>query len=157
MNKYLVGLLYLLPVILLTSCSGNIYNEERKIAEGIWEYNDSLRFDFEIPDTAQLYTMELDVKHRDEFPYENCYVRIKSLYPDKTLKDDRLSLEFADETGMWMGEKSGGSWLAPIAIQPVAKFRQPGKYSMIFFQDTRQDSLPGIESLRLKIARYKAK
>ncbi len=157
MNNYLVGLLYLLPVILLTSCSGNIYNEERKIAGDVWEYSDSLRFDFEIPDTAQLYTMELDVKHTDGFPYENCYVRIKSVYPDKTVKDDVLSLEFADETGMWMGEKSGNAWLAPIAIQPIAKFRQSGKYSMTFFQDTRQDSLPGIESLRLKISKFKKK
>lgn len=51
MNNYIVGLLYLLPVVLLTSCSGNIYNEERKIAGDVWEYSDSLRFDFEIPDT----------------------------------------------------------------------------------------------------------
>jgi len=148
-------LMGLIGVIAFSSCTGNIYSHEEQLAEDTWGYNDSLTYTFSIPDTAQLYTMELDVKHTDAFPFENCYVKIKSRYPDKTTKVDVLSLEFADPSGSWMGEKSGDYLLAPIAIQPVAKFKEKGTYSMTFFQNTRRVILPDIHSLKLKINKLK--
>jgi len=155
MNKILYGVGLLIAVVSVSSCTGNIYNHEEKIPNDIWRYADSLNFEFEIPDTAQLYMMELDVRHTDAFPWENCYVKIRSTYPDKTVKTDILSLEFADPSGNWMGEKKGDYIVAPIALQPIAKFKEKGKYQMTFFQDTRRDSIPGIHSLKLKISKLK--
>jgi gliding motility-associated lipoprotein GldH len=147
-------LMGLIGVIAFSSCTGNIYSHEEQLAEDTWGYNDSLTYTFSIPDTAQLYTMELDVKHTDAFPFENCYVKIKSRYPDKTTKVDVLSMNLPTFRQL-DGEKSGDYLLAPIAIQPVAKFKEKGTYSMTFFQNTRRDSLPGIHSLKLKINKLK--
>ncbi|MBP7541584.1 MAG: hypothetical protein KA802_16810, partial [Saprospiraceae bacterium] len=72
-----------------------------------------------------------------------------SIYPDQTSKNDVLSLEFADDSGTWMGEKDGNYLKAPIAIQPIAKFKKAGKYTMVFYQNSRVDSLKGINSLEL--------
>jgi len=149
-------LLYISFGAIFSSCDRTtIYQQEEQITGDIWKYSDSLSFSFEIPDTAQLYSMQLDVRHNDDFPYENCYVRIRSIYPDRTVKNDVLSLEFADQSGAWMGEKSGKYLLAPIALQPVARFRQAGRYTMVFFQDTRRDSLPGLHSMELRIDKKK--
>ena len=95
--------------------------------------------------------MILNVTHDNDLPYENFYVKINSIYPDKTRKTDILSLEFADESGTWMGKKSGDNFLAPIALQPIAKFKKIGIYKMIFYQNSRIDSLKGIQSLELEI------
>jgi len=143
-------------MVFFSSCNrGNIYSHEEEIKGGTWSYKDSLTYQFEIDDTAQLYSMQLNVLHDNNFPYENLYVKIRSVYPDKSIKNDVLSLEFADETGGWMGEKEGKKFLAPIALQPIAKFSQKGKYSMTFYQNSRIDSVPGIHSLELSVDKQK--
>lgn len=139
-------------IFTLVSCSNtNIYNQKEEISGEIWEYSDSLTYSFEIKDTAQLYTMQLNVEHDDKLPFENCYVKINSIYPDNSRKSDILSLEFADESGTWMGKQDGSNYIAPIALQPIAKFNQTGKYTMVFYQNSRVDSLNGIHSLELRV------
>jgi gliding motility-associated lipoprotein GldH len=152
-RKYIpfIGTIALLT-ILLSSCDNSvIYREKKEIKSPYWTYADSVRFDFDIKDTSKLYSLELDVIHSDTFPSENCYVRILSKYPNDTLKSDVLSLEFADQNGLWMGKAHGDDYLVPIALQPVAKFKIPGKYSMTFLQNNRIDSLPGIRSMEMYI------
>lgn len=149
-------LFLLFLVLIFSSCNNiNIYTEKREVRDGIWKYADSLSYSFEIKDTAQLYTMQLNVEHDDKLPYENCYVKINSVYPDKTRKSDILSLEFADETGTWMGKREGSHYVAPIALQPIAKFNKAGNYQMVFYQNSRVDSLSGIHSLELVIDKKK--
>lgn len=141
-----------LVMVFFSSCNrGNIYTHEEEINGYIWTYRDSLSYEFEIKDTAQLYSMQLNVLHDNDLPYENLYVKIRSVYPDKLVKNDVLSLEFADESGTWMGEKEGEKYLAPIALQPIAKFSQTGLYKMVFYQNSRRDSVPGIHSLELSV------
>ena len=152
-NMFRMKMIYLFSmavIMTLVSCNGgNIYTEKIEIKDDVWTYSDSLKYSFEIKDTAQLYTMQLNVRHNEEFPFENCYVKIHSIYPDQTSKNDVLSLEFADDSGTWMGEKDGNYLKAPIAIQPIAKFKKAGKYTMVFYQNSRVDSLKGINSLEL--------
>lgn len=145
---------YILPILILflSSCDNSeVYRKKKEISKSWWLYNDSIPFEFEIKDTSKIYSLELDVIHSDTFPYENSYVKILSLYPNDTLKQDILSLEFADNNGMWLGKKSGDNYFVPIALQPRAKFKLPGKYSMTFLQNNRIDSLPGIQSMELII------
>jgi len=145
-----------LLMVFFSSCNrDNIYSHEETIPGDMWSYNDSLTYEFEVEDTALLYSMQLDVTHNDNFPYENLYVQIRSVYPDKSVKNDVLSLEFADESGGWMGSRNGNNYIAPIALQPVAKFRQSGKYRMTFFQNSRIDSIAGIHSLKLNVDKQK--
>lgn len=154
MSQYKI--LFIVSITLLCSCKQDtIYRQKLDINSNYWRYNDSLKFSFEIADTSLKYSIELDVMHRDSFPFENCYVQIKSTYPDKKVKSDMLSLEFADETGKWLGKSKGENLLVPIALQPIAKFKDPGHYEMTFFQNTRVDSLPGILSLEMIIQKLK--
>ncbi|HQW55802.1 MAG TPA: gliding motility lipoprotein GldH [Saprospiraceae bacterium] len=148
-------LIFLIFSLFISCNSDQIYSNKITLDSPYWLYKDSLKYEFTITDTAQNYTMELDVNHIDTFGFENCYVQIHSVYPDGTSKNDVLSLEFADASGQWLGKNSGSKWLVPIALQPVARFKQTGKYTMAFYQHNRVDSLAGIESMKLMISKLK--
>ena len=130
MSQYKI--LFIVSITLLCSCKQDtIYRQKLDINSNYWRYNDSLKFSFEIADTSLKYSIELDVMHRDSFPFENCYVQIKSTYPDKKVKSDMLSLEFADETGKWLGKSKGENLLVPIAFQTTVDRDLIGKRARI--------------------------
>ena len=151
-----VKYLFFLCLFVICGCNQDtIYRQKIEIPGPFWLYGDSVRFTFDIPDTSLHYAIELDVVHRDSFPFENCYVKINSIYPDKKVKSDVLSLEFADGEGNWLGKPQSGDLWVPIALQPVAKFKTAGHYEMVFYQHTRVDSLPGIKSLEMVIEKIR--
>lgn len=144
--------------MVLSSC-GNpvIYSHEHTFAGDLWAYEDSVSYEFEVKDTASLYEINLNVIHSDAFSFENLYVQINSTYPDNTTKQDVLSLEFADESGIWMGKDEGDYLKAPIALQPRAHFNKTGKYRMVFHQFSRRDSLPGMHAMELELVKLRKK
>lgn len=142
----------LVIVLVLSACKNDvIFTSTHVMPNSKWTYADSLVFDFEIKDTSKVYALDLNVTHQDTFPYENLYIKVHSKYPNGIQKSDILSLEFADGSGQWMGKSSGSGYLAPIAFQPKAIFKIPGLYHMAIYQNSRKDTVGGIEKIELVI------
>lgn len=148
---------YLLSVslaLLLFACGENFHYEKTYTpAEEVWSYEDLLVFDFSIPDTTGRYTFYLDLVHSVDYPFQNLYTRIVTRYPDQEPRTDVLSLELSNELGLWQGKCRGAYCRVRIPLQTRAIFETPGDYQLSFAQHTRQDSLPGLRSIALRIQR----
>jgi gliding motility-associated lipoprotein GldH len=135
------------------SCSDSkpLYSELAEIGGAGWAINDSLKFGFEVIDTAALYHLLLEVKHDAEYDWENVYVQILTAFPDDSVKVDVLSLELADGYGGWLGHCSGDKCALEIPLQQRVRFPLPGQYGLTFVQYMREEVVPGILGLRLSV------
>lgn len=145
----------LLPAIcclLLTACNQDVIFEETiDIPNAAWSYDDKLPFEFEVSDTTKAYQVLLDIGHAGDFGFQNCYVQITTRFPGGEEKKQAVSLELAEQSGIWNGKCRGNTCHLEIPLQGKAKFKQQGKHSIMVEQFMRVNPLPGINSISLKI------
>ena len=136
----------------LFSCSESFsYEKSFKPENSIWPYEQDIAFEFNIADTSMLYSFYLDVEHSVDYPFQNIYTKIKTTYPDQTKKEDILSLELANDLGLWEGKCNAKRCKVRIFLQEKAYFQLPGDYTLALEQYTRRDSLPGLNEIALRI------
>lgn len=145
--KFSSGLL-LCTVILfsLSACNSDvIIDEDYTIPEYGWAYNEQAAFEFEIEDTTALFRMAVDIDHSTEFPFQNIYLRIHSVFPNDTTNIIQHSVELQEPNGQWIGGCSGEDCSVRVILSENMYFNQTGTHKISFEQYTRRDSLKGIE------------
>ncbi len=128
-----------------------VFEKVVPIENAAWKYNDQVNFEFEAPNLAGKYNLLLTLKHSNEFAYQNTYVKIQTIFPSGKKEEQSLSLNLADKQGKWMGQCSGKSCEATIALQMNTTFTESGKYQIVLTQDSRENPLEGIHSLTFQI------
>lgn len=151
--KFLANFFFcVFALILLSSCGKNyIYENEIVIAEGNWNYKDTLNFDFEIVDTTKVYNLFLEVDHLTDYRFQNLYVQISTKFPKGKRESQTLSLELASQMGEWKGDCNSTKCTTLIPIQEQIFFQETGKYQITLEQFMREPSLKGLNSFGLKI------
>lgn len=158
MNKRLIFNGLALFFSLLAACENNFLIEKKLPVQGEnWTYADSLRFEFEVTDTSKLYNLFVDFDHASSFPTENIYVRIGTVFPSGKRLLKQRSFLLAGPTGDWLGDCSSGKCSIRIPLQESTFFQETGKYTLIFEQWMRQDSLPGVRAVGLAVEKTEAK
>ncbi|MEO1514438.1 MAG: gliding motility lipoprotein GldH [Bacteroidota bacterium] len=136
----------------LSSCGPNyIFDETKQIQEQAWTYADSLDFRVSIADTNKVFNLYLDIDHQLGYPFENLYLMVHTTFPSGQRLNQRLSVNFMDKAGKLHGDCSGEHCSLRVRMQEKAYFSEAGDYQFSIEQFTRQDSLPGIRSLALRI------
>lgn len=146
--KISVSTLSIIAVLLLTMSSCNsdvIFDEDYTIPEHGWTYGEQAAFEFEIEDTTALYRMSVDIEHTTDFPFQNIYLRIHSVFPNDTINVIRHSVELQEPNGQWIGGCSGEDCAVRVILSENMYFNQTGLHKISFEQFTRRDSLPGIK------------
>lgn len=136
----------------VASCdTGRIYEKNIAINKYVWESADRPSFQVEIVDTSVLYNLYVNVRHAEIYPYRNIWLLISTRFPDSTQASRRIEIMLADEEGNWFGDGLGDIWDLRTMIQEHAFFAQPGTYVFSLEQNMRQDPLPGIMAVGLRI------
>jgi gliding motility-associated lipoprotein GldH len=142
--------------LLVASCGDDvIYDKTLDIPGESWAYGDTLKFDFEIADTAKTYSLLLDVTHAGDYGFQNLYVQFHTIFPSGKKETQLVSLELAAPTGIWNGECSGNECSVEIPLQSKAIFKEKGKHTLALEQYMRQNPLPGLKNMTLKIKELK--
>ncbi|MEM8584750.1 MAG: gliding motility lipoprotein GldH [Bacteroidota bacterium] len=150
---FMTGLVFAL--LLLSSCGPDyIFEETHEISEAGWAWSDTVNYTFEIPDTSTIYNLHLVVDHKDYFPNQNTYVRLKLAFPDGQRTNEQLSLQLADGIGTWLANCRGEDCSLDIPIQEGAFFDQAGTYTLTLEQFSRTEVLEGISALTFAIEKY---
>lgn len=139
--------------VFLVACGKEktIFEKDYDLKNGHWTYADTLDFTFNITDTMEIYDIVLDIKHKTNYPMQNIYTNIYTKFPSGERVKQLLSLDIADNTGKWEGKCSGDNCSYALKIQENAFFNAAGAHTITLEQFTRQDSLPSIERIGLRI------
>ncbi len=148
----------ILAAVIWSACSGNVvFEQKQELPAGRWQYADTLNFSFSIADTSALYNLYLGFEYTDSFPNQNLYLKLHTLFPDGKRQQKLRSFNLFDGAGAALGQCSGRRCNLPVMLQENAFFKLPGTYVISLEQFGRQDAVPGIEAVELKVERTEKK
>ncbi len=157
--KFPFSLIFSVVILMsISACNSDvIFEEDYQIPEHGWAFSEQAAFEFEIEDTTALYRMAVDVDHSTEFPFQNIYLRIHSVFPNDTTNVILHSVQLQEPNGQWIGGCSGEDCSVRVILSENMYFNQTGKHKISFEQFTRRDSLKGIEKWGLVLEKMGTK
>ncbi|HMO61992.1 MAG TPA: gliding motility lipoprotein GldH [Ferruginibacter sp.] len=141
---------------LFTGCTPiNVYEKNTTIPQYNWSNSLKPSFDFNITDTTSQYSIYVVLRHTDAYRYNNIWLNVQAQFPGDTLRSQRLELVLGNDASGWEGTGMNDIWEVrkPITKGP-AKFPRPGTYRFTLEQVMRDNPLPHIMSVGIRVERF---
>ena len=147
------NLLWLTVIFLsVLSCnSENVYDEYKTLSRNGWHKDSTLVFNFEIQDTASLYTLFLNTRNYSDCDFSNLWLKINIVNPEGKIESDLHEIVLADSFGNWFGSGIGDLCDLRVAYQPDRHFSVPGEYHISIGHKMRVPVLKGIRDMGLSV------
>ncbi|RNI25819.1 gliding motility lipoprotein GldH [Rufibacter latericius] len=140
--------------LFLASCDANrVFEENQDIPDNQWPVKLAPDFSFEITDTTQQYNVFFNVRNALHYPFYNLYLRHYLVGPDGKQVNSMLHEMFLmdPKTGEPRGNGTGDIFDHRFRALKNIRFRQAGTYKLRVNQYMRQDPLPGIMSVGVRV------
>lgn len=140
---------------LCTSCHQHAMYDQYQVVDGsVWKKEKTFHFSFQVDDTTSLYNLTLEIRNNSLYPYRNLWLLSYEERPIGPLRRDTVECLLADENEKWLG--SGISlYQSGFPIRTNYRFEHSGLYSFGFRHGMRDDALPGIEEIGLKVEKIR--
>jgi gliding motility-associated lipoprotein GldH len=149
--------LLLVVMIWLNACATiDVFENNKSIPDHKWPYSMQPAFDFSISDTASYYNVYIILRHTDAYRYNNIWINIGSRLEGDTLQYRRLDIPLGTDAGGWEGSGLGDIWEVRKSITkgPI-KFSKIGKHTFSIAQAMRENPLPEIISIGIRVEKVK--
>ncbi|HSF54453.1 MAG TPA: gliding motility lipoprotein GldH [Algoriphagus sp.] len=149
MNKW-IGLVGLLFLTLAFSCSGDrVFEEFYSFKTLSWNEKDTVVFDLKALKEKSGQKL-IGVRFNEEYPFSNCYIRVICKDTTGQILDNKLiNVPLFDSKS---GQPKGGGFGNTFTIYDTLPFEISDQTSeVVFLQYMRQENLPGLEAVGLKI------
>lgn len=136
-------------LLTLSSClTSNSFQKQVPIEDAAWSRAQKPEFEFEIKDTTAIYEPQLLIRHDDNYPFSNIWVRIYIQLPNDTQISDSFQAEIplADPEGNWLGAAQSVNWTHRVRVnsRKFDEFKKAGRYTVRVAQIMREDPLQGV-------------
>lgn len=139
-------------VFFLTSCSKSSEQLFMNNLNGKWDKKTEQKFDFKITDAQNQKNITFIVRNNNDYPYSNIRLIVNLLNSQTKKKStDTLNYILAEPNGTWIGKGFGDTKEILFQYKVDYKFPANGNYSIGIIQAMRNDNLPGIEDIGVKI------
>lgn len=150
MHKHL--LTSLCSSLLLVSCGkGVLFEQNIRITDDQWQSSSPAVFEVNVEDTIQGYDFFINIRNTGDYRYSNMYLFIGTVFPDGKSIRDTVECIIATPDGEWLGSGVGDLHEQSILFKRAVNFPSKGKYRFEMVQAMRQDPLPGIADVGLRI------
>jgi gliding motility-associated lipoprotein GldH len=142
--------LFIVSILVVSACTdGRIYENFHALPNQNWGIQDSLVFHFQDVELVNSPNL-IAVKFNEKYSFSNCYLRVISKDSLGMILDNKLvnMILFDPKSGEPLGDGFGNSYTRYDTLPFL--FDQQTK-SVTLLQYMRQDQLPGIEAVGIKI------
>ena len=137
------------------------YQKQQAIPKTEWSYKYQPTFKIDLTDTASAYQFYFLIRHDESYPNANIWFRMKVKAPgDSTFTEGpRIEKELADAEGKWKAQGMGGIYehRIPLFTKEAPVFSKPGTYEIKLEQIMRQNPLPSVINVGLRVERKEKK
>ena len=139
---------------IISSCDSNrVYEGKIDFSDRYWVFNNPAEFEFEIYETDRPHNLLFNIRNTAKYPYQNIYLQYyledsTGRLLSKDLKNIQL---FNAITGVPYGNGIGDLYDIEKTFLEQFSFEYKGKYKLRIDQFMRQDSLPEIMSVGLRV------
>ena len=152
--KGLPFLVLIVAFFLQLGCdSRRVFEGKKDFSDGYWVFNNPAEFEFEISDVERDYNLLFNIRNTSKYQYQNIYLQYyledsTGRLLSKELKNIQL---FNPITGVPIGKGLGDLYDVDRIFLEKYSFSSPGIYQLRIDQFMRQDSLPEILSVGLRV------
>lgn len=140
--------------ILCAACDpSRVYEENHTIEKNLWYIDTVLTFTFTIEDTTVPYNIYYNVRNAVSYPYHNLYLTYYLYDAEGKQLSGRLQdlTLFDATTGKPLGDGLGDIFDHQILSVAAYTFKRKGIYTFKIKQYMRQDPLPDIMSVGIRV------
>jgi len=144
---------------LLTACDPNrVFEKNIDFANYSWDVQQKPAFTFTIEDTAAVYDVYFNVRHASSYGFYNLYVKHTLTGPAGPVGQPMLHqmLLMDPKTGEPKGKGTGDIYDIQFLALPKQRFAKPGSYTLTLEQYMRQDQLPSLMAMGVRVAKHEA-
>jgi len=131
-----------------------VYEKNTSVPGYLWHYNFQPGFDFTITDTAAFYNIFIVLRHTDAYKKNNIWLNIGTQLPGNSMvRYQRVDLQLGNDAKGWEGTGMDDIWEVrkPLTNGPVQFFKKPGQYHFTVAQIMRENPLPDVISVGLRV------
>ncbi len=141
----------------MTSCSKiDVFEKNTAIPGHEWQYNMQPVFEFTISDTASQYNLYIVLRHTNAYRYNNIWLNVGSQSPSDTMRYQRFDLQLGTDAAGWEGAGMGDILeLRKSITKGPFKFNKTGNYKFSIAQMMRENPLPEIISVGVRVEKVK--
>ena len=142
----------LLIFALFVSCNSSSEEVIMNSVNGKWNRKTTQKYNLNVSDNQNPKNIIFVVRNNDTYSYSNIrfIVDFKDLQTKKT-ETDTLNYILAKPNGEWLGTGFGDTKETLFLYKVNYKFPKNGKYEINVQQAMRNDNLPGVEDLGVKV------
>jgi len=136
-----------------TSCTPvGVFEKNVPIPNHKWESQFEPVINFDIADTTATYNVYIVMRHTNKYAFNNIWVKAKVKEPgSQQWKTGQYDLPLADNNRGWLGTGMDDIFEHRILVQQQTRFLRPGKYEYSIQQIMREDPLPEVMNVGLRI------
>ncbi|HSI90576.1 MAG TPA: gliding motility lipoprotein GldH [Adhaeribacter sp.] len=144
----------LVSVLALSSCDQNrVYEKNNDLENNNWAIANIQEFSFEVKDVSKKYDIYFNVRNALFYEYYNLY--LKHTLTDsagEVISTNLHEMYLMDKTtGRPLGDGAGDIFDHQVLALKDQRFSQPGTYTLKLQQYMRQDPLPGIMAIGVRV------
>lgn len=139
-------------MVLITACEqSRVFDNNVALNKEGWLYGEQKSFEVNINDTSISYNLFINVRHTDEYPYDNLWLKMTTIFPDSTSQQNNINVQLSEPDGQWTGICVDGICFNSVLVQNNFLLVKKGKYTFILEQDMRMNPLPYIFDIGVKV------
>jgi len=139
-------------MLFLSSCDSNrIFEENKELINNCWSSDNIIKFEVDIDSLETPTNFYINIRISEGYPYSNLFLFIKTTFPNGKMANDTLDCILADLNGKWIGSGMGDIYDNQIPFKKNVLFPEKGKYVFELQHGMRQDIIPLILDVGLRI------
>jgi gliding motility-associated lipoprotein GldH len=141
-------------VLLISGCladKNTVIDEFKAVNIEKWNWHQGYRFSFEITEPDYLYDFYCGLRVTGKYQYSNIWLIYTLNGPDQAVKK-LFQIQLADNTGKWQGKGLNNLISFEQSFIKGVKLK-PGKYTLFFQQNMREEELKAVSDIGLKVIR----
>ena len=145
---------------LLTACDpSRVFEQNIDFPNYSWDVQQKPAFTFAIQDTTASYDVFFNVRYASAYGFYNLYMKHTLVGPvgpaGPALLHQMLLMD--PKTGEPKGNGTGDIYDLQVLALPNRHFAKAGSYTLTLEQYMRQDQLPGLMAVGVRVAKHEAK
>jgi len=138
--------------VLIAGCNTvGVFEKTEAFSNHSWASSDSLKFNFDVDDTASLYNVYVVLRHTDAYRYNNIYINVTSINPGDTAITQQHNFILANNNSGWLGSAMDDIIEQRTAVNNTPVKLKKGTYTVLLKQIMRDDPLPNILNAGIRV------